>query len=408
MTNKSNSEGKVLSKTETPPPSRHAHCVEIVGPDRRMDQKGNFDAPVNPLPVKCQQCKFVDLDFVHESYALYKGIDNPVEFAPAEVGNFLVRERVRGILEVVAPGQCSFHPTQDSKTKQPTPWLLAVPKEMHSTGIVKPSIKRCPECNEPSSAHGTQYEKRHQVSSSPFEVFKSLNWISIGEKAPDYSQKYFRDCVDHRHALALDRELYFSVRLEKLLKTLAIRGMCRSITFSVKPTPEDLAWVQAKLRLVEGLSAQSSSAEVSRGSEDWFNAYLKKCGKKKPKLFDFAAIERAHGFKLPPDYKEFVAKVGGKTFRNMDGEDGFNVRILLPEELDFQQFRNTPSKDAGSTDDDRIDGVIFATTEHGDVLCFDVTKRNGEYAIYLYDHEMDDFEPFTTSFAACIKRLTRV
>lgn len=263
MPNKSNSQDKALSKTDTASSSEYALCVEIVGPDRRMDQKGNFDAPVNPLPIKCQRCKFVDLDFIPEPYVLYKGIDNPVEIAPAEVGNFLVRERVRKILEIAAPGQCSFHSTQDSKTKQPTPWLLAVPKELHSTGTVKQSIKRCPECSEPSSAHGTQYEKRYQVSSSPFEIFKSRNWISIGEKAPDYSQKYFRDCVDHRHALALDRELYFSVRLEMLLKKLSVRGMCRSIAFAAKPTAEDLEWVQEKLCMVEHLSADPLASDVT-------------------------------------------------------------------------------------------------------------------------------------------------
>lgn len=133
----------------------------------------------------------------------------------------------------------------------------------------------------------------------------------------------------------------------------------------------------------------------------WFDSYLKKQGKKKPKAFNFATIEEEHGVKLPSDYQKFATMIGCKTFRDMDGEEGFDVRILPPDELDFEEFREF------SSGDDRIDGVIFATTEHGDVLCFDVTKKDGNYPVYLYEHEMDDFEAFTANFAACIRRLAR-
>lgn len=372
-----------------------------------MDQKGNWDAPVNPLPIKCQRCRFVDLNFLPQSYGLFKAIDNPSDVAPAEVGNFLARERVHRIFEITVPGQCDFYPTHNLKTKQPTSWFLAVPKRILQTGIVKQSIKRCPECGEPESAHGTQYEKRYQVSSSPFDVFKSGNWISVGEKAPDYTKDYYRSCVDHRHALTLNRELYFSTRLEILLKKLAIRGMCRAINFAIKPTANDLAWAQEKVRLVESLSAEAGSTEVFSSIEEWFETYLRKTGKKVTKPFNFEAIEQTRGLTLPSSYKEFVTKIGKKTFKNMDGEEGFHVRILPPEELDFVEFQKASNRDTEQSNDERIDGVIFATTEHGDVLCFDVTKRNSDYPIYLYDHEMDDFEPFTTNFASCIKRLAR-
>jgi hypothetical protein len=326
--------------------------------------------------------------------------------APAELGNFLVRERVRQILEIAAPGECSFYQTQDLKTRQPTPWLLTVPKQLLPTGTVKQSIKRCPDCGEPGSAHGTQYEARYQVSSAPFDLFRSLNWISIAEKAPDYSQKWVRDHVDHRHVLHLTRELYFSVRLETLLNKLAVRGMCRSVVFSVKPTADDLAWVQEKLRLLQNLLAELSSTDATGNLELWFEDYLKKKGKKH-KTFDFDAVERGREINLPSDYKRFIAKVGSKTFRNVDGEEGFNVRILPPEELDFDHFRNWLAKDTKNTAEERIEAAIFGTTEHGDLLCFDVTSSNGEYAVYLYDHELDDCEPYTSNFAACIKRLAR-
>src|SRR5688572_12139115 len=100
---------KPAAQSEPLIPPDHSRCIMVVGPDRRIDQKGNYNTPVNVLPIKCQTCHFVDIDFVPERYALCKGIDTPVELAPAEVGNFLVREPVRQILELVAPGQCSFH-----------------------------------------------------------------------------------------------------------------------------------------------------------------------------------------------------------------------------------------------------------------------------------------------------------
>lgn len=378
-------------------------CVEMVGPDRRMDQKGNWDAPVNPLPIKCPRCKFVELNFLPQSYGLFKAIDTPSEIAPAEVGNFLVRERVRRIFEIAIPGQCDFYPTHHLKTKQSTPWFLSVPKGVLETGLVKQSIKRCPECGEPDSAHGTQYDKRYQVSESPFDVFKSSNWISVGEKAPDYTKDYYLNCVDHRHALALDRELYFSTRLETLLKKLAVRGMCRGINFTAKPTANDVAWAQEKVRLVENSSTKTTSTETS--ANEWFENYLKNTGKKTPKPFNFERIEQTQGFALPSSYKEFASKIGKKIFKNMDGEDGFNVKILLPEDLDFVVFRKAANRNTEQSDDEQIDAVVFATTEHGDVLCFDVTQKNGDYPIHLYNHEMEDFEPFTVNFATCIQRL---
>ena len=406
MPNKFDSQpGEMAGDVERAIPTGHNSCVEMCGSDRRMDTMGIQDVPLNVLPVKCQLCRFVDLDFVPQRYVLCKGIDSSADMAIAEVGNFLVREQLRRVLEVVAPGQCAFYPTQNLKTKQSPPWFLAVPKQILPTGKVKQSIKSCPDCGEPASAHGTQYETRRQISASPYDIFKSLNWISVGVKAPDYSMEYYRNCVDHRHALRLSRHLYFSVRLELLLKKFGARGMCRTIYFTVKPTTDDLFWVKEKLRLLESMSGGSSSADASNDSERWFEDYLTAKSKKRQKVFDFEAVEKQGGISLPTDYKKFITKIGCKTFKNMDDEEGFDIRILPPEELDFQELRRERREAAKTTDDEPIDGVVFAVTEHGDVLCFDVTKRNGDYPVYLYEHEMDEFEPFTANFAACIKRL---
>src|SRR5688572_22489546 len=101
--------------------------VQMVGPDSRMDRKGQDDVSVNVLPPKCPRCGMPDLDVVNAPYRLAKGTQNPADLALADVGNFLCHERARRILEAVAPGGCDFHPTVDAKGK-PTPWSLAVPR----------------------------------------------------------------------------------------------------------------------------------------------------------------------------------------------------------------------------------------------------------------------------------------
>jgi len=78
------------------------------------------------------------------------------------------------------------------------------------------------------------------------------------------------------------------------------------------------------------------------------------------------------------------------------------VRILPPQKLDFDQFRKTPPDE--EEEQERIDGVIFATTDYGDEFCFDVEKRDRDYPVYKYNHEIDDFEPYTSNFAEAVKR----
>lgn len=133
--------------------------IQMVGSDKRMDQRGNFNLSVNPLPTKCRLCTFPDLDFVPQPYFLAKGIKDPNEIALAEMGNLFVRDRTRKILEAVAPGQCRYYPTHDLKTKVEAPWFLAVPCTLVRTAAVKESVPRCPECGEAKVAHpGSHYE----------------------------------------------------------------------------------------------------------------------------------------------------------------------------------------------------------------------------------------------------------
>jgi Ni/Co efflux regulator RcnB len=421
--------------------------VEMTGPDVRMDQFGNADRPANPLPVKCPHCTMPDLDFVAKPYLLAKGFAAPAETSLAEVGNFLVRERTRKILELVAPGACTFHPTAEKKSKKATPWFLAVPANVVAVpGMPEHDEKRerCKKCNEPKLGYRSYANGQHIVRkagvTAPVDIFKvkqwfaphtaedslagvnayrkkhgvePLDWSAYDLTPPPHPQRWTRD--------QLDRDLYFSVRLEQLLKKAKVKGqLVRLLVFEdVKPTVEDLAWIDEKMallakhKLVDGAAATSGKAAKSKKPSDspvakWFQQYLKKnAAKKQPAKIDIAAIEKKQKLALPQDYKDFIATVGPKSFEDVMEQEGFAANVLPPSKIDFRDFRRGKMKDQlGDEESLAVDGVMFADTDHGDAFVFDVSQRDasGNYPIYWHDHEGNVLEPFAPNFAACIKR----
>jgi len=375
-------------------------CVEMVGGDNQMDQKGGCGEPLNPLPPKCSVCRMPDLDFVTEPYLLNRGIASPTEHASAEAGNFLVRESAKRVLETVAPGQCRFVPTIHEKSREATPWFLAVPQRLETTATPPTDRQRCPQCGEPWCFHHYSESPDSRAWESPVaphEVFKSRNWGC--HKAP------FKGWDQPRPHI-FGRMLYFSVRLETLFKKLKMRGLVRSYGCKDLPSPEDLAWVEEKLRdLQQSAEPAPKSGKAATGAKKWFADYLKENARKNAKTQDFAAVERKQKLKLPETYKRFLASVGTKTFKDVDGEEGFCVHILPPAKLDFDEFRKTPSEKKDG-DEERIEGVVFATTDHGDAFCFDIGRKNKDYPVYKYDHEIDDFEPYAGNFAESVRRFS--
>jgi len=371
-------------------------CIEMIGGDDLMDE-GPDGEPLNPLPVKCEVCKMLDLDFVAEPYLLNRGISSPAELASTGTDNFLVRESAKKALETVAPGQCRFMPTIHYKTRQPTPWFLAVPQRTEITATPPAKRQRCPRCGEPWDFH--PYSEADDVYAwqnpiAPHDVFRSRNWGS--HKAP------FKGWGKPRPQI-FGRLLYFSVRLETLFKKLKLRGLVRYYECKEAPSGHDLTWVEEQLRVLKAGGARPKSAKAAAGVNEWFAEYLKNNARKTSANYDIAAVERARKLKLPDSYKRFIAKVGAKSFKDVDGEEGLTVRILPPQRLDFDQFRKTPLEEADE-DEERIDGVIFATTDYGDDFCFDVEKKDRDYPVYKYNHEIDDFEPYTSNFAEAVKR----
>lgn len=419
--------------------------VEMTGPDTRMDRFGNRDAPANPLPVKCPHCTLPDLDDVASPYLLAKGFAAPAETAPAEVGNFLVRERVRNILEIVVPGECSFVPTSEKNSgKAIKDWWLAVPKrviDMPGLSDRDDKRERCNKCKEPKLGYyffdkNNRFIGLNRADYDGLDVFKArqwqatatredffneanrsrkrdggplLEWSYEGLEPPPHSQRWTR--------INLNRRFFFSVRLEQLFKKAKVKGqLVRNLQFKdVKPMPEDLAWMDEKMNLlaqhmlVEGAGKASASAKTGAGAASkWFQSYLKKnAATKKPAEIDFAAIEKKQKLTLSQEYKDFITKVGPKSFEDVMEQEGFAAHVLAPNKIDFRGYRRGKMK--GLLFDEEslaVDGVMFADTEHSDAFVFDVSQKDaaGNYPVFWYDHEGNTMEPFAPTFAECIRR----
>lgn len=359
-----------------------------------------FNEPLNPLPPKCAKCGFPDLDHVPQPYFVVKSRTmSPNEMAPAENGNFFVRERIRRVLDLLIPGQCRFYPTCYKGTLEITPWLLAVPNHQVVTAVVDPFIPRCELCGEPQSAHpGTQYIEwlfhpqpcgRNCTAESEFDVLKASTWGS--------SEKGWGQWIS--------RNRYMTVRLFHLLKKLKAKGLYEA-TCGVPIPPEEAekAWADKQLQIIQqnGIALHPPGT-LSDSDASWFREYLKNHASKAGSEYDIKAIEKRLKVKLPKSYVDFINKVGPTSFENLDEQKGLTVHVLSPHDLDCQTYR-AGKLHADDEETNAVDGIMFAESVHGDCFCFDRQNGNLEYSVVLYTHECKCFEPFAENFAACIKR----
>ena len=369
-------------------------CLELTGSDERMDCRDLFDAPVNPLPQKCLSCGFPDLDHVPQPYLLVQSrTASPKEMAPAQQGNFLVRPRVRRVLELIVPGQCRFYRTVSNKTHESTPWQLVVPSHQVKTATVAASIPRCAACGEPRSAHpGSQYDQWVWNRESSHHLLKSATWGSSEEGWDRW----------------VSRELFMSIRLFHLLKKIKAKGLDEATCgHRTRPDAEEAAWIREKLDL---LTSSGIPCQVDGTLPDddlkWLRDYIKSRSRSRASPVDVRTAGKRLKLKLPKSYIEFVTKVGPAVFEDVDEQEGFNVRLLTPDEFDTETYR-AGMLDAEDPETDAVDGVMFAATEHGDCFCFDVREDNTEFPVYVYKHEYNCFELYAGNFAACVRRFAR-
>jgi hypothetical protein len=355
-----------------------------------MDCRDMFYDPINPLPRKCRKWGFPGLDHVPQPYCLIKSRTlSPCEMASAENGNFFVRHRIRRALELLVPGQCSFYPTHYKGTSEETPWLLAVPTHQVATAKVKRSIPRCDACGEPQSAHpGTQYSEWLWNQESKYHLLKSSTW---GSSESGWDRW-------------ISRDLFMSARLFHLLKKIKAKGLDEATGGNPEqPDEREAVWIEKNLKLLEA-NGLPFHAEGTLSNEDvkWFRSYIKKHARKVERKLDIKRVEQRLKFKLPRSYVEFVTRVGPVSFENVDEQEGFTVRVLTPDQFDTESYC------AGAVDTDpessAVNGVMFASTGHGDCFCFDVQKGKKEFPVFLFKHEYNSFEPYSENFAACIKR----
>ena len=381
-----------------------------------------MSAPVNCLPVKCAHCTFPDLDFVTQPYLVTKGTNNPNEIQLGEVGNFFVRERARDILEVVAPGQCSFFPTVETRQKTETPWYLAVPGNIVRTATVKPSVPRCPQCGEPKVSHpGAHYvytdaspKQRSEVMSAGVretvesvtgEIFKSLNWSSSERTAEEQLPSSMRKLPVSSSRWTrqfLGRDLFFSLRLCALLTELKVKGLYVANGYDTQElTKEEKTWVRSMHQRYtdKGLAAVPNVSK-SKGIDKWFRSHLKKHATQLAPV-DFAAFESANRVLLPEEYKEFISTVGVQTYHDVDEEEGFTVHIQPPENLGIDLRKGSSLIE--DEESQKVDGIVFARTDHFDCFCFDASA-GPNYPVYHFNGETFLFEAYAANFKECIRR----
>lgn len=364
-------------------------CVELTGSDTGLDCGPFVFDWINALPVRCSTCGFPDLDAVPQPYRILRSrAMTPHESVPAAYGNLLVRDRVRRVLDLAAPGACTFHPTVFNKGTGVSPWSLAVPTHQAATGVVDPAIPRCPTCGEPRSSHpGTQWVGwlLGPVSfDGPHDVFKATTWAS-----GDASWKQW-----------LDRAVFMSARLFGLLERLGVKGLdeatCSPAGRAQGRQRAHRAWIDEQLAKVTAAGVPTDppgkvSAEVIRQFKQVVAA-ASRAG-----TFDRKAAEKRLGFKLPPSVADYYAATGRRVFQDVDDEPGFTVRLLPVEQWDVTTYRR-------GAEGGEVDGVMFAATDDGDCFCLDLAAGGKEYPVRHYRHEQSEFEPYAASFAACVVR----
>ena len=303
----------------------------------------------------------------------------------------LVKERLRRVLELVAPGCCTFHPTYAQRTAVQTPWFLGVPLHEGEPKIksFKKPLQCCKVCGEPYARNVNLVAEWNSGCYSAYDVSSPAEWQSwkrpLGE---------------------MFRFTLFSVRLIALLKKLGLRGMYPSSPMPVLDASET-DWVTRNYEAasVAGLAGEPTAAPAL-SERQWFLKWLKSRRKKPPQsALTLKDLEQRHGITLPSEYHEFAASSGEVIYRNVE-DDGLEVILFAPAKADFTNWRKgkTEMDDPESRE---VDGVMIADTNCGDVFCFDLAAKRPQPPVVRYNHELDCYEEYADSFVACLRRFAK-
>ena len=325
----------------------------------------------------------------------------PAEIGGSNYGNLLVRDRLKSVIECVAPGQCRLYPTTYLGTNQTTPWSLLVPTDFCCTGKVIPKIARCSTCGEPFSAHpGTEYldsRRSHDwlypfidpPDSMPSEFYLTSNWASAE--------------TPYGHKQWVHRDVYVSLRFGWLMRELKVTGVYLSYP-NTKPTAEEMGWVREQITRLKAAGIPLTAPGVLNGdTKKWFKTYLKENAGSGVDISNVRTLEKTHKLRFSKSYLEFAEKVGRARFQDAGSEAGMDVDVLPPQECDFATYRKG-KLEVEDEDSREVDGIMFASTECGDCFCFDYQKDKKESEVFVYRHEYNCFETYAANFVECLRK----
>jgi hypothetical protein len=230
---------------------------------------------------------------------------------------------------------------------------------------------------------------------------------------PKQSNTFFTTKLSCATFSSQDRDIFFTEDVLEVLKAGQVKGpYCdrlwtnEELKTRKEKEKQGESWRPSGMTVYLNGKGGKPTEKKSAAGQRWFKEYLKSNAKKKPAAVDFAAVEKKRKVKLPQAYQDFIATVGPKSFKDVLETEGFVAKILPPEKMNFRDYRLGKWED---TDEEaaEVDGVMFATTDHGDCFVFDVSGKGSDYPVYRYDHETNAMEPWADNFADSIERFVK-
>lgn len=331
--------------------------VSITCSDKRMDiidTNYMLDTPVNTYKVKCDTCKFPDIDDTPNPYYLAKNrIFTGIEIIEADLGNLLISDRVKRIFEILIPGNCTYQRTFVQKTTTGTDWWLAIPTTRILSGEVNDAVKKCDKCHEPLYAHpGSQYRFWIRDLESHYDVVKSTNWFSVSDK--DWKQSW------------IGRNTYLSVRLLSLLNKVSAKGVYKVINSKFKGlTKSEKEWVEESIIKIGALKSNKTRKQITAADYSKLKKVLRIGELKNDRIEDF---EKKYKRK-PTELYQVLCNVEQDIKLDLGNNENFVIQPM-------DKWESTP-------ENKRLIG--FAQDEFGNRLHFDISNKM--CPIYHYDHE---------------------
>ena len=325
-----------------------------------------YDTPINKYEVKCNSCKFPDINKIPEPYFMRKKFAySNLEIFKANLGNLFLSDRIKKIFSVVFNEQLEYKPVYIENSTIKSKWWLGIIKNHVVSGEIKDEIPKCDKCFEPLHWHpGSQSKYWLSELESCFDIVKSKNWHSIDNK--DWKISW------------ITRDIFFSKRLIVLLKKLKAKGINETFkTIKQKATIEDKEWVRT---VFEMLSEDLQFPNVTIYEES-----------KK---------------------KEIVKKITGTAILTKNKNQNTTIKIKFENEIIelFKQL-DKPLKLSNDTDffimkfedwernsdieNKRMNYINFASDSYGNYYSLDGNNKN--YPVFYYNHETMAFEQIYNS-----------